>query len=210
MNKSRKRYNALIGSPIDIRSVITENYRIILLLIVFALGIIYSLLSYQTAHNGESSLLSLLATQYQIKTEQTFSEYFYNALLNNGIYYMVIFLFGLCAIGFPVVVSVPFIYGMTCGFQITYLYMTYQVKGIGYAALMVLPMAVFFGLILLLATEQGIRMSWDILSAIQDGKRPNITITVYLKRFLIFAIATVALTALFSLLNTAFSKLIVL
>lgn len=210
MKKSRTNNYSLIGKPVDLKRIVTDNYRIIVILIIFGLGIIYSLLSYQTAHSGESSLLSILAKQYEIKADQTFTDAFYNALLNNGIYFLTVFLFGLCAIGLPVIICVPFIYGMTCGFQITYLYMTYQARGIGYAALMVAPMAIIFGLILLLAAEQGICMSWDILSAAQDGKRPKVTVTVYLKRFLIFAVAALAVTAMLSLLNTAFSKIIVL
>lgn len=210
MNKPRKSSYSLIGKPIDFRRVITDNYRIIVILIIFAFGVIYSLLSYQSAHSGDSSLLALLAKQYEMKAEQTFLDCFYNALINNGIYFLTVFLCGLCAIGFPMVICVPFVYGMTCGFQITYLYITYQAKGIGYAALMIAPMAILFGTILLFATEQGLIMSWDILSALQDGKRSNITITTYLKRFFIFAIAMLSITALLSLLNTAFSKLIVL
>lgn len=210
MNKLRKKNYSVLSGPVNLKQLIIQNYQMILILIVFALGIIYSLLSYQTAHSGTSSLLSILAKQYEIKATQTFLDCFYNALINNGIYFLVVFLFGLCAIGLPVLIFVPFVYGMTAGFQVTYLYMTYQGKGIGYAALMVLPMAVIFGVILLLASEQGIRMSWDILSAIQDGRRPRITITVYLKRFFIFALATVFVTALLSLLNTGFAKIIVL
>lgn len=212
MNKAKTRtnhYSVLTGS-VDLKKTIVDNYRIIVILIIFALGIIYSLLSYQTAHSGVSPLLSILAKQYEIKADQTFLDCFSNALLNNGIYFLIVFLFGLCAIGLPVVVCVPFVYGMTIGFQVTYLYMTYQTKGIGYAALMVVPMAVLFGLILLFAAEQGLSMSWDILSAIQDGRQPRITIIVYLKRFFIFALSTLAVTALLSLLNTAFAKIIVL
>lgn len=210
--KKRTRTNnySFIHGSFNLKEIITDNYKIILILIVFALGIIYSLLSYQTAHSGTSPLLTLLSKQYEIKSEQAFLDSFYNALTVNGIYFIIVFLFGLCAIGFPVVICMPFIYGMTCGFQITYLYITYQAKGIGYAALMVLPMAILFGIILLLATEQGVTMSWDILSAIQDGRKPGITITVYLKRFFIFAIAVIAVTALVTLLTTGFSKLITL
>lgn len=210
MKKIRTNNYSLLSGPENLKKILLDNYRIIVILILFALGVIYSLISYQSAHNGESSLLSMLAKQYEIKATQTFLDCFYNSLLTNGIYFLAVFLAGLCAIGLPVLISVPFIYGMTAGFQITYLYMTYQAKGIGYAALMVAPMALFFGLILLFATEQGTIMSWDILSAVQDGKRPRVTITVYLKRFLIFALAALAVTALLSLLNTGFSKIITL
>lgn len=210
MKKTRTNNYSLLYSNKKFKELLIENYKIIIVVIVIALGFIYSLLSYQNASDSNNAIFNLLSSQKEIKATQTFLDCFLNSITTYSIYFGATFLFGMCALGLPVLILTPFIYGLQIGYQVMYFYTEYQVKGVGYTALIVAPIAIAFGIVLIFALNEALRMSWDIFSAIQDGTRPRITINVFIKRFMVFAFAIVMSTLLFSLINVGISKLITL
>lgn len=210
MKKTRTNNYSLLYSNKKVKDLFIENYKIIILVIIIALGLIYSLLSYKNASDSNNVIFNLLSNQKEIKATQTFLDCFLNNITTYSIYYGIAFLFGLCALGLPVLILTPFVYGVQIGYQVMYFYTEFQVKGVGYTALVVAPIAIAFGIVLIFALNEALRMSWDIFSAIQDGTKPRISINVFIKRFAVFAIAILSSTLVFSLINIGISKLITL
>lgn len=210
MKKTRTNNYSLLSSNKKIKDIFIENYKIIILVIIIAMGLVYSLISYQAASDGDNVIFKLLSNQQEIKATQTFLDCFSNSIITYSIYYCVVFLFGMCALGLPMLIVAPFVYGIQIGYQIMYLYTEFSSKGVGYTALVVAPIAILFGIVLIFSLNEALSMSWDIFSAIQDGTKPRITINVYIKRFAVFAFVILAATAIFSLVNIGISKLITL
>ena len=133
------------------------------------------------------------------------NEEFIQLLLNNLSIYMLIFavsvLLGVCLVGFPIINLIPFIIGFEAGMKISYFYIGYGVKGIGYSLLMVAPYVCLF----LTVIVYSVSMSYDL-----SRKIYNITIKksdmseefnykTYLKKYLAYA----GLIAIAAVINTA-------
>lgn len=210
MKKTRTNRYLTISNKKDLLNFVTGNYKIMILLLLLVAGIVYSSFSYQSLAESKSVLVNVLTSQQNLKATQGFMDCFYNILTQYSIYFFIALIFGMCAIGAPIVAFLPFVYGMGIGFQVTFLYTQYQLKGIGYTALMIMPMAVVFSVLILYCAKESINMSWDILSLIQESKKPTIKMATYFKRQLIFALCFVVFSLLNAALITAFSPIIVL
>lgn len=209
MRRKNNNYS-LIFKTADVTKFIAQNYRIILIVLIFMIGIVVSMLCFDYVKNSENSIIQILAQQYEIKETQTIKSCFINNMTMFSIYICSIFLCGVCALGIPVIPVFPFIYGINVGYQVTYLYTTYGAKGVGYTALMVVPISAIFTLIMIFACNEALSMSTDIFTCIQDNKKSKIDLLVYVKRFAIFLVITVFITAMLSFVNTGLAKIITL
>ena len=208
MSKKRTNKYLTINGSKDFFKIILDNYKLIIMVTILITGIIYASFSYTNLLSSKSVITNILTNQLKIKATQSFSDCFKNIITSCVIYYCISLVFGLCAIGSPIIACLPFTYGMGIGFEVTYLYSEFGLKGIGYTALMILPMAVVFSIILSYSAKESINMSWDILCQIQDNKKPEIKISTYFKRQLIFAVAYVVAALVNSGIIYSFSSII--
>lgn len=206
----RKNNYFLFFKTADITKFISENYKLILIVLVFLMGIVVSMICFDYVKSSENVIIQIISKQYEIKETQSVKSCFLNNLTMFSIYLSSAFLCGVCALGIPVIPILPFLYGMNVGYQVTYLYTTYGAKGVGYTALMVVPLSVIFAMIITFASNEALNMSAEIFTCVQDNKKAKIDLLVYVKRFAVFLVLTIAFTALFSFINTGLAKIITL
>ncbi|MEG0570733.1 MAG: hypothetical protein RR497_03710 [Oscillospiraceae bacterium] len=69
------------------------------------------------------------------------------------------YIFGYCAVSQPLCVLVVFAKGLSIGTIVGYFYSFYGLKGFGYSAIMIVPVAVFTSFILIIACREAIKLS---------------------------------------------------
>lgn len=178
----------------DIIEIFKENKTVVYSVIFYAAGLLCGAYAYKKCQND--LLNSVLSAK---------SEDFLQLLLNNLSIYFLIFtisvLLGVCLVGFPFINLIPLVIGFEAGMKISYFYINYNIKGIGYSLIMVAPFVCLFLSVIIYS----ISMSFEMSKRIYDItiKKSDITedfdYRLYLKKYLIYA----ALIAVVALINTA-------
>lgn len=158
-------------------------------------GVILFKYSNESFQKAISELFNLNPTSFTNELINHFSLYF-------SVYTLTI-LFGLCLVGFPIINIIPFSVGLELAIKLSFFYSTYNVKGIGYAVLMIIPEASAFATVLIFAIVKSNSLSKSIFDLIskKSGMTEEINLKSYLKMFLLYAL----IVAFISLLNTAIS-----
>lgn len=180
----------------DIIEIFKENKTIVYSVIFYAAGLLCGAYAYKKCQND--LLNNILSAK---------SEDFLQLLLNNLSIYFLIFtisvLLGVCLVGFPFINLIPLIIGFEAGMKISYFYINYNIKGIGYSLIMVAPFVCLFLSVIIYSISMSFEMSKRIYNI--TIKKTDITedfnYRLYLKKYLIYA----ALIAVAALINTAVS-----
>ena len=96
-------------------------------------------------------------------SEQSFLKIFLSQVTVNIILSALIFIFGLCGLGFPVPIVILFIKGISIGALSSFLYTEYTLKGFGFCMLIFYPIQVLLCLNFLHTGKEGVKMSTEIL-----------------------------------------------
>lgn len=126
------------------------------------------------------------------------------------VYLLFAFLFGILIFGFFPALFLPALRGLGIGLVCSYLYLTYQLKGVAFALLIVLPVSFFHGLILLIACKESLNFSLNMTS-IYIGGQPQIgaknAFKKYNLRYLVLLIFTLITCVVDGLLSVIFIHL---
>ena len=171
---------------------VVSNRRLLLLTLIFAAGM---LIGAATVRANASALMLKLLTLFnnyrEVKGAQSILENFCNSFVNSFIYLLAVYCAGLCAVGTPLIYVVPMIRGLGLGIISGYLYGTYALRGAGYSALIMYPGVVFSVIALLLACNEGILMSKDMLTLLTNRKgETDVSYRLYCIRFVVFCVVT--------------------
>ncbi len=149
--------------------------------------------SYLTSLNGESFFKSFL----------------YNSIVNVG-FVLLNFVFGLCAIGFPVSLVSVFCKGLSIGALSSYMYSAFSLKGFGYCMLVIYPVQIIASLILFKTGQESLSMSLSLLRTLTERHQNNeqeTDIRRYSVGFIIIIIINLILSAFSALMNIYITKL---
>ena len=127
------------------------------------------------------------------KSSQSLGMNFINSLAVNAAFMLAVFVFGLCAVGLPLICILPIIRGVGIGMLSGYLYSNFALRGLGYCVLVIYPGLIPAIFALLLACSAGINSSYEMLLSISSAKaqRGDGSIKIYCMRFLIICILIV-------------------
>lgn len=120
------------------------------------------------------------------------SELFIQLLINNLSIYVLILsitvLLGICLIGYPILNIIPMIIGIGEGFQISYFYCNFSVKGIGYSLLMITPFVSLFLTIIIYSISTSHKLSKSIYTKTfgDECQDASLEYKIYLKKYLIY------------------------
>lgn len=182
---------------------------IILLLMLFLAG----LLCGNFIVSGSKSIFDLISELFKnhIKSldgETFLSSFLYNSVVNIGLI-LLNFIFGLCAIGFPVPIVSVFIKGLSIGSLCSYMYSCFSLKGFGYCMLVIYPVQIVASLLLLKSGQESLSMSLTLLRVFTERQQNNISQNVhkYLMGFMIIIIINMLLSAVSAVLNIYVTEL---
>lgn len=148
MSKSKYNYKVYNGKALK---KIFENSRIILLLLLFAIGLIAGALS----NNGESEIsdkIAEIAKSFIISRNQNgFIDIIINSFLSSGLLMIINLFLAFSLIGYPLLIWLPCIKGIGLGSIAGYLYSVYKITGLGYCILTIFPGAIVSTVALIIA-----------------------------------------------------------
>ena len=202
----------------NIQSV--NNYKNILDLLVLNKDTIFSLLFYISGLILGSSLYKILdgSSVHNVinLASQGSSGGFLPIFLNNVCVYLITFLLcfmlGLCVIGFSFVKFIPLLCGFEIALKLSYYYVNFGAKGVGYALLILLPSISLLITIIVLTTDLSSNLSKYLYRLVnkKSGIIENFNLKSYLIKYFIYAIFIVVSSVLGALLNYLLSSLITL
>lgn len=148
MGKSKLKYKVYDGKAIK---EMLENSRLIILVLLFAAGIIAGAIIIKKDFELISKTEELLAEYTLKRAGQGMLQNFKYSLLTNIIFIIFAVFLSFSLIGYPLIMIVPFLKGMGIGVVSGYLYSIYKFMGLGYSLLMIYPGAIFsvFGLLII-------------------------------------------------------------
>lgn len=199
-------------SIISTKFFIKDNTLIIVFITLFTVGTAVGALSPGLLGDKSSVIIKLLKSFFSENETLSVMTLFSRNLVSSFIYLGVMYVAGLCAIGLPVIGVIPILKGLSIGVIVAYQYIFNGLKGFLYTlAIIVVPNAVFITL-LNYAYAEGIYMSLNVSNGIFNGKpretKYDCNFMTFTKRFLIFAVASVAVSLFEAAMTSVFSKVI--
>lgn len=191
-------------------TTIKKNGRILVMLAVFAVGMIIGAVFIKRGDGLVSAAISDTFTAYiKAKSTQSLGLNFISSLAVNAAFMLTAFVFGLCAVGLPFICSLPLLKGMSIGMLSGYLYAKFALKGLGYCVLVIYPGLIPAVFALLLACSAGINSSYEMLLSLSSTKaqKGERSLKIYCIRFLIICILVLISAVLDATVSRLFCRL---
>ena len=185
-----------------------ENYRIFLLIVMFAVGLISGASLISSEFEITSKLSLLIDSFNKIRAEQGIVANFCNSLTVNMIFISINLFLAFSLIGNPIILCLPYFKGIGIGVISGYLYNAYKLLGIFYSILMIYPGAIVSTFAFILACNDSCEYSKNayLKSMKSRGQYEKDETRVYLTRQLVFSGICVASAVLDSVFYGLFSR----
>ncbi len=191
----------------DIRKRFKTLFPIMLLIL---LGVIVGTMVYVLSEDMLSGSLSRLNTDYlALRQNSSYMDVMLSSLYNSTLMLIILFLGGLCALAFPVVLIVPVYKGLGLGCSVAQMYYSFGQRGILYALIFILPSAVISCYAIMIGTREAYRMSVECFGAV--FKKKIVTVSenarLYLVKFLILEAILSASATIDSLCSLVYNNI---
>ena len=118
---------------------------------------------------------------------------FVNLFINRICLYLTVYsatvLLGMCLIGFPFINAIPLICGIEIGVKLSYYYINYSIKGIGYSLLMIIPESAAFITVIIYTIIKSSNLSRGIYSlTTKTDTAQDVNLKLYLKSFILYSL----------------------
>ncbi len=157
-----------------------------------------------------NTVSELFNTYISTVSGQTLAKSFLLHFTSDFFIFAVSFLFGLCAIGFPVPVLSVLMKSVSIGALSSFLYSEYALKGFGYCMLILYPIQLLNMLILMYFGKESISMSVALLKTLTEQKQKTgemKSIKVYLLNFLVAILLNTVISFISAVLSVYVVKL---
>lgn len=129
-------------------------------------------------------------------------------MITNCSLFIISVLLGLCIIGFPFLSLVPFLYGFCISLRIAYYYSVYNIKGVGYSLLLIIPETVLIILLQFFTIEKSKSLSRELFNSAKNKSSSELNLTDYAKSYAKYGILILLVTAINSLLQFVLNSII--
>ena len=158
---------------------------------LFFSGVIIGVLTTKSKDLMLNSLLTEFFNNYIVeRTNEGLLGCFFESFLLFSFTPFLTFIFGLSAVGFPIIIATPAIMGALTGMATGFLFFNYSLQGLCYSALIIVPAVSIVVATLIKCCSEAIIMSMDIITCIggyQNNLKQNI-MKEYCLRFLVLFI----------------------
>lgn len=202
--KLRRKRKAYVGGFVVQAS---RHIVMLVLFVVFFIGLLSGNLIVKSSESTYNNIFRLFNDYILSSTGQAFLKSFFTQSVYNITIIMTMFVFGLCAIGFPLPILITFAKGISIGALSSFLYTQYTLKGFGFCMLVLYPIQIWHCLILLRAGKECFNMSINLVKYITGNKQKNdenYSLKMYILRFAILLVSVVII----SLISTAMTNYI--
>ena len=141
------------------------NYKNVFFYVLFLCGFIIGVLTVSKMNSDANEILKHFFTSYLIEnSNKDFLDFFIESVLIIAAIPFLTFLFGLCVFGIPCIISAPAFVGAISGVLIGFLYLNFGLKGLGFCALIIIPIIAITVATLIKCCEEAINMSVEIIA----------------------------------------------
>lgn len=182
-----------------------ENKNAIYNLILYCAGLIVGVIIFSHSNDLFQKAINSLFSENFISVKQSF--------INNFCLYFSVFtltvLLGLCLIGYPVLNLIPLILGTEIAIKLSYYYVNYNLKGIGYSLLMIIPESSLFITVLIFTIIKSEDLSKQIYNLTKNSDTTiEINLKSYLKSYLLYAVIVALISIITACTNSLLSSII--
>ncbi len=191
----------------SIADIIIENKELIYPALFYLAGLILG--SFFFAYINKTNFAGIIDSIFKLAADD-----FYTVFLNKFCVYFSLFtitvLLGLCLVGFPFINIIPLLIGIEIALKISYYYVNFSVKGIGYSLLMIIPESACFITVLMytIKTSSALSKSIYTVTTKKSDMNEEINLKSYLKNFLTYAIIIIAISVINALATYLLSSII--
>lgn len=125
---------------------------------------------------------------------------FPNLILSNFCVYFSLFLItaflGFCLISTPLINIVPLFIGAATGGRLSYYFINYSAKGVGYSLIMIVPYIALLITTIAYTMKVSVELSSKIRNLVKGNSKEPFEINPYLKKYLLLAVAIIAVTVI--------------
>ncbi len=115
-----------------------------------------------------------------------------NLFISNFCIYFTIFVLvmflGFCLIGYPIMNIIPTVIGIATGVKCAYFFINYQIKGIGYSLIMLIPFAAMFITIIAYTIQISSNLSKKLIKLTKKENTDDFNVKPSVKKYLILAL----------------------
>lgn len=175
---------------------------------IFAAAVILGAGTLKHASDYSGEFADFFSKILMNRTDEKIHTIFLNSISLNLILLLLINFAGYCCIGIPMLILIVIIKGFGFGYFAGFLFSQFSINGIGYYLITVFPGAVISNTALLIACNNSVFLSSDILSVSLAKKQPDENlIKSYIKLNLIIIAAYIIASIIDSILIKAFGFL---
>ncbi len=162
-----------------------------------AVGITVGVILQSVQDSTQSEIETLFKKFFTENSDRSFFEIFLSDFALNTLITVILVFLGFSAIGAYFVYAVPFFKGLGVGAVCGYIYSAYLLKGVIYCTLLIFPSAIVGFIAIILACNESIQMSHDILLMIKSNGDTEVKVQTkqFALRYAVIS-ATVALSSL--------------
>lgn len=187
----------------------TYNKRYHVLLLLMMIGGIVGGVILQTVNFSVNQEISQKFNEFvTINQDKSFFELFFADFLYNLIFLLLPLFLGVSAIGYVLIYFVPFVKGLGIGTVCALIYSLYGLRGIGYCAIIIYPIALIQLFVIVLSCNEAYLMSSEIFSVlIKRNTAEEIRISLFFLRYLIILIILSFSSVIYAVCNMVFFKI---
>lgn len=180
-----------------------------ILLLVFMVGLMYGSVLVQSRSQNVLSLLDIIQkTTTQNKINHSFLSIMISSFSSSILFLLVIFLSGFSSIGQVTPFIVLFVKGLGLGSSVSYFYITYGFKGIGYVLVIVLPVTIIVLFSLILSSKEAIKLSNLLFKTFLGNNLVTLkTIKLYIIKNIVILVFLLFSAILDSILSVLFANM---
>ncbi len=151
------------------------DYQSALLFTLFICGLILGIVFIKNCDDDFKDVaLKCLRNYISVKAESGFLQCFLGTLTILLLCVFFNLLFGLCAVGIPLIWLIPVCFGAFCGCGVSCFFINYGLKGLCYCALVNVPCYAITAATLIKCCCESTKMSINILNSIRGARADNI------------------------------------
>lgn len=173
-------------------------------------GIIFGVVLQAVGENVGNETADIFSRFYTLNAARSVPGIFLSSFAVNMLIIAFLMFLGFSSVGFIFVYVAPLFKGLGIGSVCSYIYSAYLLKGVTYCALLIFPASVLSLLAIILACNESIQMSQDILRLIKNSgnAETKIRTDLYALRFAVFTVATALSSLIYAVGTVLFFRIL--
>lgn len=192
----------------DANDILKKNRSLLVLTTLLLFGMLIGSWAIKICNNDSYyGIVDVFNNYLDKRIGQSFLLSFLYSVLSSLPVIVACYVFGLCIIGSPAAFIAPFLYGFSMGITAGYLYSAFELKGIGFFALIMLPRLFINSVTVIFASRETFRFSlklFKIISPISKTQQFYESFKLYSIRFIFFIIFIIFASLIDAVMSVAF------